>query len=251
MKRNHEIVVLSKGAYARTVRIYSPKKATRAIITHDGQTAFAQNGIFDLLRSCTKNTALVAIDATPTRLDDHFPFRTENVDCIDSPFGGNADQYRDYVTQTLLPYLDKRFGYAEYAVIGYGSGAAATLYLADAAHAHPRVTTYGIFCAPLFVAPEGFSRFLNDTKFADARYYVYSDGANFREQAVTAPNALYSASAVSIAAALQRCGVRSVSLQINNGEPNESETPLLPYLFTTQALINEFMRPIRHVPTRE
>lgn len=39
-KRDYEIVVLSKGAFARTVRVFSPKKADRAILMHDGQNAF-------------------------------------------------------------------------------------------------------------------------------------------------------------------------------------------------------------------
>ncbi len=251
MKRNHEIVVLSKGAYARTLRIYSPKKATRAIITHDGISAFERDGIFDLLKRCAKNTAFVAIDAAPSRLDDYFPFRTENPNYSETAFGGNAERYRDYFFGTVLPYLDKRFGYAEYAMLGYGAGAAATLYFAAAEHAHPHVTAYGILCAPLFVAPESFSEFLNGAKFADARYYVYSDKSNFREQTITAPDALYSASAVSIAAALQRCGVRRVSLEINNVAPDRPDAPLLPHFFITNAFANEFTRATPHASARE
>lgn len=221
MKRDHEIVVLSKGAYARTVRIYSPKKATRAIITHDGQTAFEKNGVFDILKRRVKNIALIAIDGAPSRLDDYFPYRTQKTEYSDNAFGGYAEKYREYVMQTVIPYLDKRFGYAEYAMLGYAAGAAATLFFADSAHSHPRVTAYGIFCAPLFVAPDEFSRFLTGTRFADASYRIYTDKTNFREQTITAPDALYSASAVSIAAALQRCGVNKISLEINNDEQTD------------------------------
>ena len=88
MKRKYEIAVLSKGAYARTVRLYVPQKADRAIIMHDGQNVFYDEDAaykkswraIDALKAAgVKNTAIIGIDSVgATRYDDYLPFPTSS-----------------------------------------------------------------------------------------------------------------------------------------------------------------------------
>ena len=71
MKRKYEIAVISKNGYARTVRIYAPKSADRAIIMHDGKNVFYdEDAVYkkswralDALKSAgVKNTAIIGVD---------------------------------------------------------------------------------------------------------------------------------------------------------------------------------------------
>lgn len=184
MKRKYEIAVLSKGDYARTLRIYAPKKATRAVIMHDGQNVFYDEDssfnkswrVLDILKQCgVKNTAVIGIDNTATREDDYLPFPTELEKYGVKQSGGKTDLYCEFISTTVLPYLEKRFSFSHYAMLGSSAGATATLYYA--ARKDPRIKAYGLFSAPLFVSPAAFDKFLSESTFdKDASYYVYCGG---------------------------------------------------------------------------
>lgn len=186
MKRKHEIAVLSKGGFARTVRIYAPKKADRAIIMHDGQNVFYDEDAtykkswrtLDALKAENiKNTAIIGIDSTATREYDYMPFPFE----LDERYGmklvgGRADEYMAYLEEIIIPYLDKRFGFKFYGMLGSSAGGLATLYFA--ARKNPRVKAYGMFSTPLFVSPNAFEQFFKTASFdADAYYKVYTGGS--------------------------------------------------------------------------
>lgn len=186
MKRKYEIAVLSMGGFARTLRIFSPKKADRAIIMHDGQNVFYDSDAtykkswraLELLKSQgIKNTAVIGIDSTATREYDYMPFPFESAEKYGMKLvGGRADQYMSYLEQIVIPYLDKRFGFKFYGMLGSSAGALATLYFA--ARQNPRVKAYGIFSCPLFVSPEAFKSFFATAKFdKDAYYGIYSGGS--------------------------------------------------------------------------
>ncbi|MDE6401039.1 MAG: hypothetical protein K2L54_00325, partial [Clostridiales bacterium] len=185
MKRKYEIAVLSKGSYARTVRLYVPKKSDRAIIMHDGQNVFCDEDAaykkswraIDVLRSAgIKNTAIIGIDCAPSRYDDYFPFPTE-LEKFGFPLcGGNTKSYAEYIEQTIVPYLDKRFGFKFYGMAGSSAGANMTAYYA--AKCDSRFKAYAMFSAALFVSPDAYGKFLDETRFdPNALYSVYAGGS--------------------------------------------------------------------------
>ncbi|MCH5155155.1 MAG: hypothetical protein J1F69_00970 [Clostridiales bacterium] len=187
MKRKYEIAVLSRGGFARTVRIYAPKKADRAIIMHDGQNLFEDENatykkswrVLDALKAENiKNTAIIGIDSQGTREYDYLPFPCELKDLGKYHIrlvGGRADEYMAYITEIIIPYLDKRFNYKFYGMLGSSAGGLATLYFA--AKAHSRFKAYGIFSAPLFVSPNAFKKFFDESTFDKNAYYkVYTGG---------------------------------------------------------------------------
>ncbi|MDE6617795.1 MAG: hypothetical protein K2K13_02070 [Clostridiales bacterium] len=185
MKRKYEIAVLSKGGFARTVRIYAPKKADRAIIMHDGQNVFydedasykkSWRALNALKAENIKNTAIIGIDSTVTREFDYVPFPVENAEKYGiKQVGGKADEYMAYLEEIIIPYLDKRFGFKFYGMLGSSFGGLATLYFA--ARKNPRVKAYGMFSTPLFVSPDAFTEFFKTASFdTDAYYKVYTGG---------------------------------------------------------------------------
>ncbi len=186
MKRKYEIAVLSKGGFARTVRIFAPKKADRAIIMHDGQNVFYDEDAsykkswraLDALKAENiKNTAIIGIDSTVTREFDYVPFPVENAEKYGmKQVGGKADEYMAYLEEIIIPYLDKRFGFKLYGILGSSFGGLATLYFA--ARKNPRVKAYGMFSTPLFVSPNAFAEFFKTAAFdTDAYYKVYVGGS--------------------------------------------------------------------------
>ncbi len=184
MKRKYEIVVLSKGPFARTLRIYAPKKADRAIVMHDGQNVFYDSDAaygkswraLDILKACAiKNTAIVGIDSTATREDDYLPFPIEFDDPNKPKTGGKADAYMEFLEKTVIPYLDKRFSFKFYGMLGSSAGALATLHFAK--RKNERFKAYGMYSTPLFVSPVAFDGYLKSASFdPDAFYHVYSGG---------------------------------------------------------------------------
>ncbi|MDE6029690.1 MAG: hypothetical protein K2F90_05185 [Clostridiales bacterium] len=184
MKRKYEIAVLSKGGFARTVRIYAPKKADRAIIMHDGQNVFYDEDAtykkswraLDAFKAAgIKNTAIIGIDSTATRDYDYMPFPSELDEYGIPTTGGKADAYMEYLEEIIIPYLDKRFGFKFYGMLGSSNGGLATLYFA--ARKNARVKAYGLFSTPLFVSPKAFAEFFKTATFdADAYYKVYVGG---------------------------------------------------------------------------
>ncbi len=190
MKRAYEIVVLSKGAFARTLRIFAPKKADRAIIMHDGQNVFYDGDssfkkswrALDALNGLrVKNTAIIGVDSiSATRLDDYLPFPTELDGYGITKSGGKADAYADFIDEILIPYLDKRFGFKFYGMIGSSAGAAFTLYYA--ARKNARFRAYGMFSTPLFVSPDAFNKFFETCSFdPSAMYRTYVGGSETTE----------------------------------------------------------------------
>lgn len=230
MKREYEIAVISKGAFARTVRIYAPKKADRAIIMHDGQNVFRDEdaafkkswrALEALKSSNIKNTAVIGIDSVDaTREDDYMPFPTELEKYGIPKSGGKADVYADYLEQTIIPYLDKRFGFKLYGMLGSSAGALATLHFA--ARKNARVKAYGMFSTPLFVSPEAYGKFFETASFdADCQYYVYCGGSEvsgeFEDpEILNAVPQLFVDDAFKLTNALRKSGVKILRLEVNN-----------------------------------
>ncbi len=224
--RKYEIAVLSKGAFARTVRIYSPKHADRALIMHDGQNAFddadASYGkswrMLDAVRALgIKNVAIIGIDSTTTRLNDYIPFPSELEKYGFPNFGGNAEVYFDYLESIILPYLDKRFGYGRYAMLGSSAGAIATLCFA--ARKPAKFSAYGMFSTPLFLSGDAFDRFLNAAQFdASALYRIYTGGSErvgkpeYGEQVEN----MFVADAFKLTDALRNKGIKDLTLAVDN-----------------------------------
>ena len=185
MKRKYEIAVVSRGAFARTVRIYAPKKADRAIIMHDGQNVFRDEDAaykkswraIDVLNSENiKNTAVIGIDCAPTRDDDYLPFPSELGQYGVAAGGGKADVYADYIEQKIIPYLDQRFGFRFYGMLGSSFGGQMTLYFAS--RKNERMKAYGMYSTPLFFNAKAFGEYLRSASFDEnCFYHVYTGGS--------------------------------------------------------------------------
>lgn len=231
MKRKYEIAVLSKGGFARTVRIYAPKKADRAVIMHDGQNVFCDEDAaykkswraLDILSAANiKNTAIIGVDCSPMRMDEYLPFPIELDEYKPScgGTGGKASEYFDYLEQMLLPYLDKRFGFEKYAMLGSSAGALATLGFA--ARKNARVCAYGMFSTPLFICPKAYESMLASADFDDKAYYAVYCGGSELSGELTDPELLkavpqlYVDSAFTLTNALRRGGATELTLSINN-----------------------------------
>ncbi len=226
MKRKYEIAVLSKGGFARTVRIYVPKKADRAVIMHDGQNVFSDGEATfgkswrapEILKNADiKNTAIIGVDSTNTRYDDYLPFPSALGD-YDMPEigGGKADTYFDFIEQILLPYLDKRFGFKRYALIGSSAGAIATLCFA--LRKVPCVTAYGIFSTPLFVTRDKYAELLANAEFdGNASYLVYVGGNETDDAAPPEKiSDMYVDDAFSVVKGLRNGGAQKIKLRLEN-----------------------------------
>lgn len=231
MKRKYEIAVISKNGYARTVRIYAPKSADRAIIMHDGQNVFYDEDAaykkswraLDALKSAgVKNTAIIGVDCTPTRMDDYLPFPIELDEYKPScgGTGGKAAEYFDYLEEMLLPYLDKRFGFKKYAMLGSSAGALATLGFA--ARKPAKFIAYGLFSAPLFICPAAYEKFFDALSLdGDAYYQAYCGGSELSgelddPELIKAVPQLYVQSAFTLTDALRRGGAKKLTLTVNN-----------------------------------
>ncbi len=225
--RKYEIAVISKGAFARTVRIYAPKKATRAVIMHDGQNVFddadASYGkswhALDILKAAgAKNTAIIGIDSiSATRTDDYMPFPAEFGDVGSG--GANCETYADYISEILLPYLDKRFGFERYAMLGSSAGAMFTLYYA--ARQDKRISAYGLFSTPLFPCKTASEKFLTESSFAPDAYYCVYTGGNENVDGAT-PD-LFVDDAFTVVKSLRRSGAKNIDLLFDNvGEHDET-----------------------------
>lgn len=230
MKRKYEIAVISKGSFARTVRIYSPKKADRAIIMHDGQNVFRDEEAtfkkswraLDVLKdSGIKNTAIIGIDSVDaTRFDDYLPFAADLSEYGMPKGGGKAHIYADYIEQIILPYLDKRFGYKHYGMLGSSAGATATLCVAE--RKNSKFKAYGFFSTPLFLCSNDYDELLSTATFdTAASYYVYTGGSEAvgdlpDEKIKSAVTQLFVNSAVTLTNAFRKAGVKKLRLEIDN-----------------------------------
>lgn len=228
MKKIYETVVLSLGAFARAIRIYSPKKADRAVIMHDGQNVFCdEDAAFgkswraaDLLKaSGIKNTAIIGIDCAPTRNDDYLPFVTRLSEYGVKDEGGKADKYVEYIERIVVPYLDKRFGYKSYAMLGSSAGANATLYFA--ARRNERFIAYGMYSTPLFISPDDYAEFLDAASFDEnAFYHVYSGGneddGEANENWRAKQHQLFTDDAFALVNGLRRGGAKKIRLDFDN-----------------------------------
>ena len=228
MKRKYEIAVLSKGSFARTVRIYAPKRADRAIIMHDGQNVFYDGDAtfknswraLDVLKSLgIKNTAVIGIDSTPSREYDYMPFPSELEEYGIPKTGGGADAYMEYLDTIILPYLDRRFGFKKYAMLGSSAGALATLYFA--ARKNPAVKAYGLFSTPLFVSGAAFKQFFETAEFdPDALYHVYCGGnegtGELSAELKALESDMYVADAFTLTQALRKSNVQAIHVDIIN-----------------------------------
>lgn len=239
MKRKYEIAVLSRADFARTVRIYSPKNADRAIIMHDGQNSFYDSDAtfgkswraLDALKTLgVKNTAVIGIDSqAATREDDYLPFPNELTQYGVAQTGGKADIYLDYVLMTVMPYLEKRFGYKFYGMIGSSCGAIITL--TAAARRDKRIKAYGLFSTPLLVSPAAFDGFFEQAQFdADAYYKIYTGGSEVvvpdactdQTMAEKTP-AMFMADAFRVATELKAHGANRIDLSLR-GDGVHDET---------------------------
>lgn len=227
-KRIYEIAVLAKGGYARTLRIYSPKNADRAVVMHDGQNVFDdQTAAYkkswraaDILKQAgIKNTAIVGIDCAPTREDDYTPFANELGEYGVKPSGGKADLYCDYIRSIVIPYLDGRFKYKMYGMLGSSAGALATV--AFAALKHPKFKAYGMFSAPLFLSPAAFDgMFTPDVFPADAMYRIYAGGLEALDEIPDSDKRaaipqMFVDDAFTLCNAVRRCGATDLKLYMD------------------------------------
>lgn len=235
MKRKYDIAVVAKDGYARTVRMYVPKKADRAVIMHDGQNVFddkdaafgkSWRALDALKASGIKNTAIIGIDCAPTRLVDYVPFPAETEGYNTEPCGGGAGAYLDYIEHMVIPYLDKRFGFSMYAMLGSSAGALATL--AYAARRDVRLRAYGMFSPPTFLSPKAYAEFF-DTARLDGRahYHVYCGGnessGNPNKEIEKLIPQLYTDSAFSLVNGLRKCGALDIRLSfVNSGVHDET-----------------------------
>ena len=232
-KRDYEIVVLSKGAFARTARIFSPKKADRAILMHDGQNAFRDGdaaygmswrALDALKKNGIKNTAVIGIDSVPsTRYDDYLPFPVDAVFKASATpqTGGRAQVYVDYILSTVIPYLKKRFGYTKLGMVGSSAGALATL--AVAAERPSEICAYGMFSDPLFACGDAYDKFFDGAKFdGDACYRVFCGGSeDIAEERGKTPQ-LFVDDAHTLINGLRRGGARDITYRFDNrAEHNE------------------------------
>ena len=225
MKRKYEIAVVSKGAYARTLRIYAPKKADRAVIMHDGQNVFYDSDAsygkswraLDALKaSGIKNTAIIGIDSTATRMDDYLPFETELADYVPISCGGKADLYVDYIETRVIPYLTERFGFKMYAMLGSSAGALATLCFAE--KNHNAFKAYGMYSTPLFVSAAAYEKHLKEVRFAGgAFYHVYTGGSESTTDKVDAKieSGLFVNDAFKLVNALRDGGATNIKLDLD------------------------------------
>ncbi len=226
MGRKYEIAVISKGAFARTVRIYSPKKSDRAVIMHDGQNAFCDGEssygkswrVLDTLKNLgIKNTAIIGIDSAATREDDYLPFPNELEKYGAAPYGGKADVYADYISTSVIPYLEKRFGYKLYGMLGSSAGALASLYYSSLGD--KRIKAYGLFSTPLFVSGNAFDEFFKTAVFnCDDSFTVYT-GGNEHTDEIDLPESvpdLFVSDAFKVVRGLRAKGVKDISLTVNN-----------------------------------
>lgn len=229
MKHKYEIAVVSKGGFARTLRIFAPKKADRAIIMHDGQNVFRDDDAtykkswraLDALKTLgITNTAIIGIDSTATRYDDYIPFPTELEKYGVKPSGGKAEIYCDYIEHRIIPYLDGKYGFKFYGILGSSAGGLATL--AIAARNIARIRAYGIYSAPLFVCPDAFSKFFDNSSFdAQAFYHIYAGGSEttgtFNDRMMTAAESdLFVQDAFTIVTQLRKSGAKNLLLDIDN-----------------------------------
>lgn len=234
MKRKYEIAVISRGAFARTVRIYAPKKADRAVIMHDGQNVFCDAEAtygksmkaIETLKSCgVKNTAVIGVDAGPAREEFYMPFPAETGE----KRGGKCALYCEYLSKTLLPYLDKRFGFKKYAMFGSSCGALATMYYASLGD--ERFKAYAMLSTPLFSADNAHANFLSSAKFDSRAYYVVYAGGN--EQVALPDSDAQNVSqafvddAFALTNALRKSGATDVTTTIN-GPAVHDETAWIP-----------------------
>lgn len=219
---------MSMGAYARTLRIYSPKKADRAVIMHDGQNVFRDEDAtykkswraLDALKAANAfNTAIVGIDSIDkTRMDDYLPYATETEKYGIPACGGNADMYVEFLSRTVLPYLDKRFGYKFYGALGSSAGAIASMYIAT--KGIDRFKAYGMFSVPLFVSPDAFSDLFEKKPFDEsAMYRIYTGGnetEDVGEYSHLIPD-LYVESFHTLITALRKSGATDIKASFDNG----------------------------------
>lgn len=236
MKRAYEIAVIGKGGYARTVRIYAPKKSDRAVIMHDGQNSFydgdaaygkSWRALDALKQNGIKNTAIVGIDSVgATRYDDYFPFPTETEEYGFPKCGGKADVYADYIQSMVIPYLDERFGFKLYGMAGSSAGANMTAYYASKRDG--RFKAYAMFSTALFVAPDAYGEFLKEASFdPDALYSVYvggnEDTGELDDPRITGKiPQLYVDDAFALTNALRSSGAKNLTLRYShNGEHDE------------------------------
>ena len=231
MKRKYEIAVLSRGGFARTVRMYVPKKADRAIIMHDGQNLFEDEiatykkswrALDALNAENIKNTAIIGIDSEGTREYDYMPFPCEltglenfNIKLV----GGRADEYMAYLTEIIIPYLDKRFNFKFYGMLGSSAGGLATLYFA--ANKHPKFKAYGMFSTPLFVSTAAFEKFFSETEFdKDAYYKIYTGGSettgDLPQELAEEEARMFVRDSYKIMDELRGHGIKDIDLSINN-----------------------------------
>lgn len=212
MKRKYEIAVISKGDFAKTIRIYNAKKADTAIIALDCQSFFTGDAAKTVFSACKrKKLALIGVDGSDGKFYEFLPFESENTVNGLPPCGGGADALADYLTTALVPYLDKRFGFKRFAVFGRSLSSAAALYTAQKGSG--LIFAYGLSDAPLFISPSAFDKLLKSSKPDSARYYIYCT-ANAEYLPENIPQKAYAASAVAIAAALADNDIQNITLDI-------------------------------------
>jgi predicted alpha/beta superfamily hydrolase len=96
---------------ARTIRVWVPAgPVTHELYVHDGQNLFDPSAIWGgwhLQDSAPDGVLLVGIDNSPARMDEY----TQSVDVIDGrSMGGKADDYADYLQNTVRPLVRAHYG---------------------------------------------------------------------------------------------------------------------------------------------
>jgi predicted alpha/beta superfamily hydrolase len=119
----------------RTVRVLVPATApTRVLYAHDGQNLFAPDapwGGWKLGDSAPDGMLVVGIDNTPARMDE-YTHTTDDIDGSGNLVGGKADQYADFLQNTVRPLVRAHYGETgPIGVMGSSLGGLVSLAIAD------------------------------------------------------------------------------------------------------------------------
>lgn len=218
MKRNYEIAVVSRGGFARTVRIFGGKNSKTAVIVLDGASLFTGEHKFLFKKAAKLRTAIVGIDRTDG-VGEFLPFAPENT-AVTQKTACGAEAFSLYVTETLIPYLKKRFYIERFLLTGHLLSAATVLYIAGT---QSDVSAFSMTDPPLFVSPVAFEEYLKRAAFRQAAYRVAcTENPALLPDGV--PRSVYAVGAVSIVAALTDRGIAHIELQTKTDAANLSES---------------------------
>lgn len=174
----------------RKVRIYLPpgyhksKETYPVVYMHDGQNLFDKETSFSgewsvdetlnkLYEEQNLKLIVVGIDnGGAKRLDEYSPWKNEKYG------GGEGDEYLDFITKTLKPFIDSNYktlkNKKNTAIIGSSMGGLISHY---AALKYPSIFgKVGVYSPAFWFAPKVFDFTKNHSKLIDTRMYFLAGG---------------------------------------------------------------------------